>query len=862
MAHRSWGYRLSACSLLLGWLLACGGTSSDGDASEAGAGSGPQATGGAEAGGPGTGGRQVGEGGEATSAGAPDAGATAGGEAGAAGSGGSGVSGSAGSLGGASGALAQGGEVVVAGSAGTGQGGEAPQTGGSGDGGSQAGAGPQGGSSGAPTCEPAVEVPGTQVVYDLAAAQAASSESLGFFDYPWPELSRPLTELAGFPNPSSAVGCAASTSVPTLQLLVDAVDPIAYRQYLSELTARFKTEGPNGAQIVMRFDGAVQSVLPTALESVNGSTSPILLVNVDPQEPARGRVIPILSRVFLQSRYLQPNTLSILPHPGFALEQGRLYAAVVKRTLADAAGAPLGSPQSFEEKKQLGDCAPDPTYRAAFDQLEQLGVPRQDIAMMSVFRAGNPTASLDARIDEIDAMDNPGELAGFEVTEATLDEAGGFYLVRGSFETLIVQRGTPPYLPEIGLSIGLAGVNVEMPLDPTSEEGRWLEGSLPSAAGGTDIAAPRTERIEFRLSVPASLATGDPPEGGVPVVVYGPGTGGTLDGPYTSGAAAALATQGIAVFTTTPVMHAGRAHSENLDAELRSQLQLIDSMAGLETEAELVGTVESGDLFFNPINLQAAKGNSLQAAVDYAWQARLLADIVLPVTLGATEREIRFNPQRIAFYGHSQGAATGPLLASSSFVAAQVLSAPAGHLPSNILGKTEPSDGLNIASMLDYLICEEPAEPVDVHHPVLNLLLHWLEEVDAVNYAPYLIRQATGTPQHVFLLAGTEDHYVAPASHDAVISAARLQQLSPVLVPSAGLGLLTALEPTGGYDAAYETLSSNLSSGTATATGAFRQYHDATCVDDHFVATCTAQGLSDWGRFLGTFALSGTPTVP
>jgi hypothetical protein len=220
----------------------------------------------------------------------------------------------------------------------------------------------------------------------------------------------------------------------------------------------------------------------------------------------------------------------------------------------------------------------------------------------------------------------------------------------------------------------------------------------------------------------------------VPLVIFGTGTGGSIESPFESRIAERLANLGIAVFSTTPVMHAARAHAENIDPTLLSVLDLLQPGVGA---ASFKSTVESGNLFFNPLNLQAAKGNSLQAAVDYAWQARWLSAVKLPAQTDGFDRVITFDPERIYFFGHSQGAATGPLLAASSALGALMLSAPSGHLPTNLLGKTEPSDTLSISSMLDYLVCDDTArEPLDVHHPVLNLLMYWFEQADAQNYAP------------------------------------------------------------------------------------------------------------------------------
>jgi hypothetical protein len=549
---------------------------------------------------------------------------------------------------------------------------------------------------------------------------------------------------------------------------------------------------------------------------------------------------------------LKPHTLSILPHPGFPLESGATYAAVVRRDLGDASSKPLGSPLAFETLKQRGECTTDASYARAFDALEtELGIKREEIAAMTVFQAGSPTAELGSVVGQIDAMASPASLADPEVTGTVANQLG-YYDVYGSFATLIYQYGEPPYLPEL-----LVG-NQPITFDPESEEGRFLGAAPPKTSGGTDVTVPRTERIDFHLSLPFSVVDMGKLSD-VPVVIFATGTGGSADSPFAMGIAERLSNLGLAVFSTTPVMHAARAHSENIDPTL---LELLDFLEP-DGAKSLTSTVESGQLFGNPLNLQAAKGNSLQAAVDYAWQARWLGDVTLQADVEGSLRTFRFDPERIYFFGHSQGAGTGPLLASSGSLSALMLSAPAGHLPTNLLGKTEPSDTLSISSMLNYLVCDDPREPLDVHHPVLNLLMYWFEQADAQNYAPLLIREAPSRGKHVFVTAGIHDHYVAPGSHDAVTTAARLNQLSPELVDVAGQDLLAVIDPNRGFGEVFGSIAANVPSPDGSAyTGAFRQYSGGSgCSDDHFLYTCDPDTVDDWVQFFATLAPGEAPKV-
>jgi hypothetical protein len=733
--------------------------------------------------------------------------------------------------------------VAQGGGGGAGAGGEDDGSAGSSP--SDAGAS-EGGGAGAGAACPVDDVPGTRAAYDRELAAAADASGLDFFAFPWPELSRPISELGAFPNPATATGCSSNVTDPTLALLFQGVDPLEYRAYVSELVASYGAAGPNNAAVYFSFDGALDPAdLPTAAESLDAS-SPVLLVNLE-GSAARGRLVPVASRIFTDSRYVPANTLAILPQPGFPLEPGALYAAIVRRSLGDADDQPLGSSDEFERLKLTGNCLPDEiVYAEAFEWLEmELELPREDVAAMTIFRAGEPTAELGSVIAALDTVEEPAGLAGLEVDVVSHDADGGYYLLTGSFATPNHQLGTPPYLPHI--DIGFDGsVHVDFAV---------------SEAGSFVAQSPGTERIEFALSIPESLVGVGSELADVPLVVYGPGTGGSRNSPFDDGTAAALAGLGVATFATDPLMHAQRAHSENIDPELIAMLELYDSATNSNAKETLIALVESGDLFFNPLDLQAARGNSLQAAVDYAWQARLLGEVAIEADLDGASRTIRFDAERRYFFGHSQGAASGPLLASSASYAALVLSAPSGHLPSNLLGKTKPAGSLGVAQMLDSIVCDAPAQELDVFHPFLNLLLHWFEPADAVNYAPLLIGESE-SPKHLFVTSGEDDHYVPRAAHDAVTTAARLQQLSPELANVPGQALLDLLQPSDGHGATSASLGGNIEVEGALVTGAFRQYHDASCSDDHFVATCNATARADWLRFIETALVADHPTVP
>lgn len=715
--------------------------------------------------------------------------------------------------------------------------------------------------TGGSPCAAFPAIPGTSVVIDWSSARAATAESLDFFDAPWPEISRSVAELARLPNPSSARGCQYSVADPVTRLIAGGIDPLEYRAYVNQLASNFLTEGPNSAAIFFRFDGALNPLaFPSAIETMDATRSPILLFRVESTGARRSRLVPVTSRVFEKSRYLKPHTLSLLPHPGFPLEPDALYAAVILRSLGDRGGRPLGSPAAMERAKHSASCLGDPTYETAFAALEaDFSIDRSAVAAMTVFRTGNPAAPLTRLVPAIERIAGAA-LANPAVETSSVDEASDYILVDGSFQTPIHQYADPPYLPGIGVAWSGTTPVLKVAFDPTSNAGRFLVEPPPTSATTPDLAHPRLERIKFRMTLPLGQWSKAGFER-IPLAIVGPGTGADRTEATSSGIASRLARLGIATFCATPVMHQERAHAENVDPNLTQALALYDLFTGQDTSSQFSASIANGNLFFNPLNLQAAKGNSLQAALDYAWQAHFLSTSTLSVLVEQTSIPVTFDPDKVFFFGHSQGGATGPLLSESGRIGSMVLSAPSGHLVSNLLGKTKPAQPFETSSAVSSVICDDPSEPLDAHHPQLNVLLHWFEQADAANYAPRLIAESPNHPKHVFVLTGTDDHYVSPASHDAITTAARLHELAPQLRAVPGQQLLSVIAPTAGYALSYPSLSGNLEVDGRLVTGAFAQYHVATCSDDHFVYLCSADAITDWETFFASAAQGSTPRV-
>jgi hypothetical protein len=579
-------------------------------------------------------------------------------------------------------------------------------------------------------------------------------------------------------------------------------------------------------------------------------------MNVDHNSPNKGALIPIESTVFHGSLYVPDNTLSAMPAVGFPLDPSTRYALVVLSKLGDSTGAPLGAEEEFLSMLPSPGCPEvdaNANYTTTVELLDEtLGLSVDELSALTVFQTGAPTAALNAVAEGINTHPVASQLADIWLNSAgTLTSGDSFYVLEGSFNTLIQQRGAPPYLPQLGLN--LVSQSVTVGFDSTNKAGSFISDSLATTVSSPSTEVPRVERIPFVLTVPLSAMGTDL---SLPLVVYGTGTGGSRFTARQEGTAELLAQEGYATITIDPVMHGSRAHSENIDATLLGQLGTADALLSTDYAAQLSALVESGDLFFNPFQLEAARGNSMQGAVDYLWLARIFSEAVLNVTLDGSSRNLSFSD--LSFFGHSQGGSIGPLLARSGTYSNFLLSGASGHIPSILLGKTKPNDTVAIGPMLQYITCDASGAPLDAFHPVMAAVGHFFEPADAQQFIGQMIDAPNGAS--LFLLQGLGDNYSPPRGNEALSSAARLIEVATgdtaSATPVIGQSLLSLLYPNGGYNLPVSSLSANVGARTV----GFARYGGTGCSDAHFVYLCNSEAVSDWTTFFSS-SLSGAPVI-
>lgn len=214
-----------------------------------------------------------------------------------------------------------------------------------------------------------------------------------------------------------------------------------------------------------------------------------------------------------------------------------------------------------------------------------------------------------------------------------------------------------------------------------------------------------------------------------------------------------------------------------------------------------------------------------------------------------TGEAIKINPEKVYFFGHSQGGTSGALaLPYEPDVSAAVLSGTGGGLVLSLLNKTNP---VNIPAGVSIAL-QEPS--VGSNHPVLNFLQGYFDEVDPVNYAEYIgARQIEGetTPRHVLHTIGLGDTISPIPTLEAYATGLRGAVVAPLYEPFES----RTVEP---VDA---PVTENVSAGGTRYTVVSRQYRPAAGDDGHFVVFRVDEARDDVVEFLDSAANLDSPVI-
>lgn len=432
----------------------------------------------------------------------------------------------------------------------------------------------------------------------------------------------------------------------------------------------------------------------------------LYIINITPTSPDYGEKAYTSYRGNNhRNNYMCYNWLATCPTPGRDLDPLTTYAAIITTGIKSADGDDLQPSENFTAMLQSAPPSDDAladawdVYQPLRDFIDDQGVDASTIAGASVFTTGSIWTPLPRVREAVRAAELPA------VTELAEDTSSAdFTMYTGRVSIPAYQNGTRPYR-EVGDGGFVVYDSAGLPIEVFEEQ------------------------VEFVLTVPLGTA----PVDGWPVILYAHGTGGGEMSFVDNGVAALMAEVGAAVIGIEQVMHGERRGVPEGDGDLDENYP--------------------GRLFYNFLNPRAARDNNIQAAADYFQLTRLVEnwDTI-------TGEALLFDPEKIYFYGHSQGS-QGPFIAAAHELDIKliIISGAGGYLIDSFLGKHNPVD---IAAGMSVVLMEFEVER---YHPLLNLIQAGFDVVDPLNHAAAVFRAEwpddTYTKKHVFLSYGIDDTF-------------------------------------------------------------------------------------------------------
>lgn len=568
-------------------------------------------------------------------------------------------------------------------------------------------------------------------------------------------------------------------------LLEDYIDTVALKQ---------RGFGQSSA-LYLRFDGGIDTTsLPGDPEAAQADDASIYLVNVDPDSPTFGSKLPLEFRFQVEAgENIGDHWLGCLPFPGFVMAEETTYALVVTRRLLGTDAQPVQASADFDEV--ISASAPGDARLARAHQIylplgsyldQEGGDERSDVINAAVFTTQNATGLMGRFRDVI--YRDLGVPTAREVR--LISEPPDFVVYLGRYDSPNFQSGEHPY--------------------KTLASGGGFEIDTDSG----DPVVQGTSDLRFAMSVPTGMAM---PAQGWPVVLYAHGSGGDYRSFERNGTAVRLAQQGIAAVSIDQVMHGDRLTNG-----------------------------DSQTLFFNFLNPLASRANVMQAALEDFQLARLVENFDF-IDVDNGNRTIRFDGDKMSFFGHSQGSVTGvPYVAMEPKMKGAVFSGAGGLLYLAMLSKRLPFD---VTAVLELIIRDNP---LDRFNPALALLQAFFEPADAIVYGRLLVQEPpTGNvAKNIFHTQGLIDRYTPMPTIEALATSIGLDLVAPQVQSVAGLELLgTAV------------LTPPVTANSGTVTSVLAQYKEAQDSDGHFVAFDIPAARLQSILFLKTLFDSGQATV-
>ena len=553
----------------------------------------------------------------------------------------------------------------------------------------------------------------------------ASKKVSEFYRLPFPNdirLKNGQVDVSGHPDPA-----------PVLPAEYSAV----VTRYLKAIGEDVTGFGPNTA-VFLRVSKAFD------LGSIK-----LDFLNIDQASPGYGQGVAYsMWATTGRGKYICHNHIAVRPAIGRPLLSQTTYAVLLRKGIKDEKGVEVAQDADFA--LMLAQTAPsDAELQAAWqayqplrDYLADKTIDPATVLSAAVYTTMDPRAKMRNFRDVVYNQGNKPLASDLTLCDgkqkSPCDDGGDpdhvcgaspsavFHELQGSYMTPVFQSGTPPY--------------------KTAADG----GAISYDANGKPVIQ-RHEKACVALSIPKGASM---PAEGWPVVIFAHGTGGNYRTFINNGTAASL-------------------------ARIKDGADTVSQMAVIGIDGSMHGprrgsTDSPDELFFNLRNPRSARDNTYQGAADKFQLLRMIKELNLDAASSPTGAAIKFDLNRIYFFGHSQGTIEGiPFLALEPEVKGAVLSGAGGYLIGSLLAKTRP---INIAAVVQLALADGD---VGTSHPLLNLLQLYFEEVDGINYGKALFaRPEQGVEaKHTLLTFGVADSYTPPGTINALGWAMEVRQV-------------------------------------------------------------------------------------
>ena len=546
------------------------------------------------------------------------------------------------------------------------------------------------------------------------------------------------------------------------------------------------------------------------LESIADDSS-IMLVNIDETSTRYLERIPVL--VDLKQEGTQTrvaNLLSLIPYPGYSLEQGSIYAAIVFNGLKDSSGS------SVVRSKLLDSIKRASSYEQTIFTSKQLSLWKEHQAVVEKYVVENTSWNIENIV-------NFTVYSTQNVAKTALDLADGLHTlndddIRGFIVYDAEKTEKNPTIVQScdGYhSYAIVAGNLKM---PNWQSGDYSSGYVLDGGAIENIRFDENNKIivnktlltPFQVAIPCSI----PGTTGRPYVVSEPGTGGSaLDGLQIVTETLEQTSRSKDIIAISVPSYI--ANEARWPMGAKSFWNLVKGFSPADmTESQFLMNLRNN--FLNPVSandsqIQVAAESYIlkRIAENLQWIAMHYLDATVLQFAGLSTDHFRVEKGNGGLTGFSQGANNGFIsMSMDSDYKFAYFGSGAGYFAPMIAQREDLRAGL--LALFPYVTANE----LDIYHPLTNIMQSLLERMSSVNYIPYV-----GTGKNILLTAGEYDDKTVPLATQANGIAAARYDLVGFTNFESGYGLVDVdgfnqlLAPLKGMQGESIPVEGNLASG-------------------------------------------------